>query len=124
MSLTEQILFVGVGAATVSGLALLALVWLLHQAKAGGAEDQPYAPPFPTPKKARYALCPGEVVSQTDGDVHFVGAQALATLYEVPMAECVVMHPTDRADDPRFRGLPRLKPRYDGDYNWITVPCP
>lgn len=73
----------------------------------------------------RYLLCPGPVRSRVDGSLHHVGADQLAALYGVPMAECVVM-PLQRPEHHRARmalldrvrlgELVALYPRFDGDY--------
>jgi hypothetical protein len=70
----------------------------------------------------RYALYPGFVRSQTDGDRHYIGALTLAHLYGVRVQDCIVINPND-ADDPsqrekleRARRLVPLVPRYDGNY--------
>lgn len=40
---------------------------------------------------ARYLLCPGPVISKSDGQEHHVGASQLAALYGVSMRECFVL---------------------------------
>lgn len=63
----------------------------------------------------RFVLVPGEIESQTDGQVHRITSKQLARLYGVNPAECVV--DTGREQDRgRWLGLPRLYPRYDGQY--------
>lgn len=63
----------------------------------------------------KYLLCPGYVISQNDGDRHFIGADELARLYGVPMSECSIF-------DERIQmirntdGLIQLHPRSNGDY--------
>lgn len=73
-----------------------------------------------------YLLCPGEVTSGVDGDVHFIGASDLAALYGVSMRNCYVrptgLDPASRMSRASLmarvdRGeLIALHPRYDGDY--------
>jgi hypothetical protein len=68
---------------------------------------------------AKYLLCPGYVISKTDGQRHFVGEQELARLYGVPMTQCEVQ--PERYFS-RFgwrppEGAIRLEPRYDGRYS-------
>jgi hypothetical protein len=68
--------------------------------------------------KKRYILVPGTVRSQTDGDLHYIDAPTLARLYGARMEECIVIR---REEDERGRSrelysLPRLRPRYRGDY--------
>lgn len=81
---------------------------------------------------ARYLLCPGLVRSRVDGQVHHIGANQLAALYGVPMAECLVMPPqrlehhyTRMAllDRVRLGELIALHPRFDGDY-LLPQPAP
>lgn len=75
---------------------------------------------------ARYLLCPGLVVSATDGQIHHVSASELRALYGVQPQECLVM-PAERGGP--LCGLRRwsleavergeliaLRPRDDGDY--------
>lgn len=67
--------------------------------------------------KSKWLLCPGPVMSKTDGQIHQVGARQLAQLYGVPMSECVTR--PSRWIDRGWRqpfGLTELHPRYDGDY--------
>jgi hypothetical protein len=73
----------------------------------------------------RYVLCPGYVMSQRDGDEHFIGAVQLARLYGVPLNECATApdHRTPESVQASFwrrhANLPKLVPRYSGDY---TIP--
>lgn len=74
----------------------------------------------------KYLLCPGYVISQTDGELHFVGERQLAELYGVPMSQCVVR--PERAFG-RFGWRPpagaiELRPRYDGNYTLPADPIP
>jgi hypothetical protein len=64
-------------------------------------------------EQPRYAVSPGWVKSQTDGDRHFIDAPRLAWLYGLRPGEWI------DARDLRGRdtsGLVFLGPRYDGDY--------
>lgn len=70
-----------------------------------------------------YVLCPGYVISKTDGQRHFVDERQLAALYGVRLRECEVMPERMFA---RFGWRPPadavyLCPRYDGDYK---LPAP
>lgn len=38
----------------------------------------------------RYILCPGDVISDTDGDIHFISAVRLVKLYRLPREATVV----------------------------------
>lgn len=63
--------------------------------------------------RVRLVIYPGEVVSATDNDVHFINASQLAHLHNVPLNRCVV------AGSPGFRALPDdvdLVPKYHGHY--------
>ena len=42
-------------------------------------------------KIKKYALVPGKIISNTDGDEHFISASMLASLYGVPLDECIVI---------------------------------
>ena len=71
---------------------------------------------------ADFIVCPGPVVSQTDGDTHYISAHSLINLYGVKRTECVIMSPTTA----RMEGLYVLDPRFDGDYSLPDVlsdPC-
>lgn len=66
----------------------------------------------------RYVLHPGFVISQSDGDEHFISADALRRLYRVPPDARIEVI---REGDPShwFRPQPgdvHLHPRYDGNY--------
>ena len=66
----------------------------------------------------RYILYPGPVRSQTDGQVHYVGAADLAQLYGVRLSECVVMA-SGCLEIPQgvvLSGARHLRPRADGQY--------
>lgn len=72
----------------------------------------------------RYVLIPGIVISQTDGQAHYVSAPALAYLYGVDMRDCEVYEPAPywsesfyRIANERIKGLIRLTPRSDGNYS-------
>lgn len=79
--------------------------------------------------KLRYVLCPGPVTSRSDGQRHWVGADALRRWYGVPARECVTFPQGDGAEaDIRRRiwcappGAIYLRPRYDGDYRLSALP--
>ena len=71
----------------------------------------------------KYLLVPGRVVSQTDGDHHFVTSLELAALYGVEMVECLVFHrpcmrPYETPEEmAKAHDLIVLRPRYDGNYH-------
>jgi hypothetical protein len=73
--------------------------------------------------KPKYVICPGEVTSKTDGQRHYIGPMQLMRLYGVDPQECEIYEPAPwwpesyyRMAEERQRGLPRLGPRYDGNY--------
>jgi hypothetical protein len=66
----------------------------------------------------RYLLCPGYVISQHDGDKHYIAPGTLAKLYGVDPKECVVL---GRGQIPS-RPLIPLRPRNDGDYTLPVKP--
>ncbi len=70
----------------------------------------------------RYLLCPGQVMSKTYGQYHYVGANDLARLYGVRMDQCEVRpsSPSARLGWRPKAGLIALHPRYDGNY---TLPA-
>lgn len=67
----------------------------------------------------KYLLCPGHVVSKTDGQQHYITASQLAKLYGVPMDECLIRPETGT---PKHFGwdeshqLIELWPQTSGDY--------
>lgn len=74
--------------------------------------------------KPNYVLCPGFVTSKYDGQTHYIGPMQLARLYGVDVRECLIYEPAPwwtrsyymKAEE-EGRGLPRLRPRYHGDYD-------
>jgi hypothetical protein len=63
------------------------------------------------------------VPSKTDGKRHYVGPMQLMQLYGVNLSECEIHEPASwwtesyyRMAEERQRGMPRLAPRYDGNY--------
>lgn len=60
-----------------------------------------------------YILCPGTIVSESDGDVHFISASDLARLYGVRMCECKVL---DFVNSRNHTDI-FLAPRSDGNYS-------
>ena len=73
----------------------------------------------PTLRMYKYVLCPGEVVSATDGDIHYISAKQLQELYGVNPKDCIfypdMSDPRNKhwivPDDAIF-----LHPREDGNY--------
>lgn len=67
--------------------------------------------------KVKYVLCPGNVRSSTDDQIHFISAYELARLYKVDIKSCIVFdsrypHKNKNIDP----NLTFLYPKYDGDY--------
>ncbi|WP_426106390.1 hypothetical protein [Massilia sp. TSP1-1-2] len=78
-------------------------------------------------KPSTYALYPGLVYSQSDGQRHRIQRNDLARLYGVRLADCITIAEADTAN-PGLRGhvayaatLIALRPRSDGNY---TLPAP
>jgi len=63
----------------------------------------------------KYVICPGWIVSQNDGDRHFITAQQLIRLYGVNPKECIVRRERDNVL-PWHKELKWLRPKYNGDY--------
>ena len=63
----------------------------------------------------KYALHPGEMISKSDGDMHYISAIQLASLYKVSMTECIVIKDGEPGNSER-PDLIHLWPKYDGDY--------
>lgn len=59
-----------------------------------------------------YVLCPGWVMSNSDGDLHYVGTLRLAQLYGVSLNQCRRFDPTIQYSE----GVIFLRPRSNGDY--------
>lgn len=66
--------------------------------------------------KARFAVYPGTIRSQNDGDVHHIGFGRLCQLYGVPPALCVDMSREECHRGMDASGLIQLHPRTDGHY--------
>lgn len=67
----------------------------------------------------RFAVYPGKVKSQSDGDIHHIGFTRLCELYNVPLSLCVDM---SRPENRRARGLSKLtalRPSHSGNYTLV-----
>ncbi len=66
----------------------------------------------------RYVLHPGEVISKTDGDIHYISALKLAALYGVDYRLCYVKEDSKpiSLDRHNWDEYMHLYPRYKGDY--------
>lgn len=69
----------------------------------------------------KYVVIPGQVMSQSDGQIHYIDAPALMRLYKVNPKECVVKHGDQRDLGKDFSNLIRLRPRSNGDYELTTA---
>lgn len=76
------------------------------------AEYMPPVPKWKRPPPTRFVLVPGEVISQHDGQVHYVSAQQLAKLYGLRPGEWVPHTPATRMAE----GDVVLGVRADGRY--------
>ena len=73
--------------------------------------------------KPKYVICPGKVISKTDGQLHYIGPMQLMRLYGVDPRECEIHEPAPywtkshyRLAEERQRGLQRLRPSSHGNY--------
>lgn len=70
---------------------------------------------------SKYALCPGNVRSKSDGDVHFISSRQLARLYKVSHKDCIVVEDLSKRNiefiENKFPNIIFLYPRYDGNYD-------
>lgn len=68
----------------------------------------------------KYVLHPGEVQSQSDGDIHYISYAQLINLYQLNPAECILSDPKGEwmhgLTSEFIAGLTHLYPRYDGNY--------
>jgi len=64
----------------------------------------------------KYGIVPGEIPSKYDGQIHYITAARLMSLYGVNPAECVTLDKAEEAKAIMRTDLIILKPRYDGDY--------
>jgi len=74
--------------------------------------------------KPKYIICPGYVISKTDGQHHYIGAMRLIRLYGVDPRDCFIYEPAPwwpnyyYVDSGKYlAGVRRLGPRYDGNYD-------
>lgn len=73
--------------------------------------------PDDAPPRKRYIVRPGRVFSRTDGDEHWISAQALIHLYQVDPRECVIDDRYERGGDLQgLYGLIELCPDPSGAY--------
>lgn len=63
----------------------------------------------------KYAVYPGYVISQNDGDRHYIGADQLIRLYGVDRRDCLIIREHERGMF--VGGLIALTPQSNGDYS-------
>lgn len=71
--------------------------------------------------ETRYVVFPGYVISQSDGQRHYVNAKELIGLYGIDPNDCIIIDRTNPAS-PVYKerqGDIRLVPKANGDY---TIP--
>ena len=69
--------------------------------------------------KKKYIVTGGTVISRSDGERHYITAQMLCILYGVHPSECYLIETNQPRWDLKLKGLPdlpRLLPKYDGNY--------
>ena len=66
--------------------------------------------------KPVYVLHPGNVVSITDGDTHYIGVKQLAQLYGVKYSDCVVADKNGYVRGYCLRNAIHLYPDRKGNY--------
>lgn len=73
--------------------------------------------------KTKYVICPGNVISKSDGQRHYIGPMQLIQLYGLDPSECEIYEPAPwwpesfyRMAEERNCGLVKLGPRHDGNY--------
>lgn len=71
---------------------------------------------------AKYAVYPGNVRSQHDGDFHYIGFRQLCELYGVSPALCIDMSRPESRVGRDLSKLVALRPSYRGDYT-LPVLC-
>lgn len=66
-------------------------------------------------KEIKYLIKPGFVISENDGDKHFINSSQLMSLYRVKQSECL-FYSKDMPKD-MYEGLVVLEPQFDGNYS-------
>lgn len=64
----------------------------------------------------RFAVYPGQIRGERDGDVHYIGFARLCKLYNVPLALCVDMSRPENLLGRDTSKLVPLRPSYRGNY--------
>lgn len=71
--------------------------------------------------KKKYIVCPGNVRSKSDGDLHYISASKLMMLYRVNPAECIIVEDEMVAGSLNWEDYIILKPSTDGNYSMIQI---
>ncbi len=71
-------------------------------------------------QKEKYLVCPGEVKSLSDGDIHYISSQQLIELYRVNPLECKIVTSPDSARGIILEDFIVLRPNTAGDYSLPT----
>ena len=69
-------------------------------------------------QEKKYLLCPGNIHSWNDNDIHYISAIKLKDLYKVSMNECLILNnriSIKRAEN-EYQNLYWLIPLVDGQY--------
>lgn len=64
----------------------------------------------------KYLICPGEIRSRHDGDIHKISASQLIHLYKVDPKECIIVNSPESARGIIWSQYIVLRPRSDGNY--------
>ncbi len=68
-------------------------------------------------KDKKYIVCPGEVKSKSDGDLHYIGPYVLMKLYGVEPHECIIVDNPVSSAGLNWQDYVVLRPRTDGNYS-------
>ena len=65
----------------------------------------------------KYFVHPGKIMSNRDGDIHYISAKQLIRLYDVDPRECkIILKPQDERGY-NVHKYKHLRPRMDGNYD-------
>jgi hypothetical protein len=68
----------------------------------------------------KYLICPGQIKSKYDGNIHYIGEVQLISLYGVDPSDCLILGKEKRGIGHETDKLIKLYPRYSGDYReWL-----
>lgn len=67
--------------------------------------------------KKKYIICPGEVRSKSDNDIHYISSSQLMRLYGVESHECIIVDSPMSAVGLNWQDYIVLRPRTDGNYS-------